>query len=78
MSNDNLYTNNYEKFYHGNLFFSIESIMKLGIKKRNPLKGNIPINVKKNNFDIWADAIFISPSIFYAAEFSDIIISEHK
>ena len=78
IKNINLDINDYEKFYHGTKYSSIESIMRTGLKKTIPLKGHIPLNIKFNNIENWANSIFVSPSIFYAADFSDIIISEHK
>ena len=48
------------------------------MKKTIPSKGHIPLNIKFNNIENWANSIFVSPSIFYAADFSDIIISEKK
>ena len=78
IKNIHLDINDYEKFYHGTKYSSIESILRTGLKKTIPSKGHIPLNIKFNNIENWANSIFVSPSIFYAADFSDIIISEKK
>ena len=69
--------NNYEKVYHGTKYCFIESILKNGLKKMNkPLIGHISMNITVDNISDWANAIFISPSVFYASSFSDCICSE--
>lgn len=65
--------------YHGTKFTSIESIMTIGLYFFNkPIEGHIPLGIKYNNFDNWANAIFTSPSLFYASKYSEIIFSDNK
>ena len=65
--------------YHGTKFTSIESIMTIGLYFFNkPIEGHIPLGKKYNNFDNWANAIFTSPSLFYASKYSEIIFSDNK
>jgi len=50
----------------------------LGTKLENgksiiPIIGHIKLNVKIGNFENWVNAIFVSPSIFYA---DDIVYAE--
>ena len=71
------YKNNYTKVYHGTQYPSIESILRFGLKKiKKPRKYHIPLHLTINSIDNWADAIFVSPSIFYASLFSDILCSK--
>ena len=42
-------------------------------KNINPIAGHVKLNVKIGNFENWAKAIFVSPSIFYA---DDIVYAE--
>ena len=67
------------KVYHGTLFVSIESIMNSGLIYIDiPLVGHIPKGDKLNNIIDWASAIFVSPSIFYASKYSEVIESENQ
>ncbi|CAF3826443.1 unnamed protein product [Rotaria sp. Silwood1] len=69
--------------WHGTHYKHLESIMKYGLQpagtvlspghRISPQNGHINLNIKVGSFDNWANAIFISPSIFYAA---DIVYSE--
>ena len=69
--------------WHGTKYRFLESIMKYGLRPSgtklengneiNPLKGHIKLNKKVQNIENWAKAIFVSPSIFYAA---DIVYAE--
>ena len=43
-----------------------------------PLKGHIPLGANINNKKDWARAIFVSPSIFYASQYSEIIYSDNE
>ena len=71
------YKENYTKVYHGTQYSSIESILRFGLKKiKKPRKYHIPLHFTINSIDNWADAIFVSPSIFYACLFSDSLSSE--
>jgi len=65
--------------YHGTKFAFIESIMYLGLTKFNkPLEGHIPLGIEANKIKNWAEAIFGSPSIFYASRYSEIIYSDNE
>ena len=77
-NNGNKYDeSDYLKIYHGTKYSSIEPIMKYGLKNlKNPRKGHVPLKLKKNGIDNWANAIFVSPSIFYASSFSECICLE--
>ena len=69
--------------WHGTKYRFLESIMKYGLRPSgtklengneiNPLEGHIKLNKKVQNIENWAKAIFVSPSIFYAA---DIVYAE--
>ena len=62
--------------WHGTKFENIESILKNGLKEAGskiidgemitPKDGHIQLGVGLNNIDNWANAIFVSPSIFYS------------
>lgn len=66
--------NKWEKVYHGTKFVSIEFILKNGLCNfGEPLPNHIKLGQKINNIDNWASAIFVSPSIFYASKYSEII-----
>ena len=43
-----------------------------------PLNGHIPLGQKINNISNWAQAIFVTPSIFYASNYSETINSDMK
>ena len=65
--------------YHGTKFAFIESIMYLGLTKFNkPLEGHILLGIKANKIKNWAEAIFGTPSIFYASRYSEIIYSNNE
>ena len=69
-NNINLY--DYEKVYHVAKYNSIEPIMRLGLKKpKNPLRGHFTRNYVYDGNTYLFDAIFVSPSIFYASYRSD-------
>ena len=66
--------NNWEKFYHGTRFVSIELILNYGLQNfGEPLNNHIPLGLKNDNIDDWANSIFVSPSIFYASKYSELI-----
>ena len=70
--------NKWDKVYHGTKYVSIEFILSYGLHEfGEPLKNHIPLGEKVNNIDNWASAIFVSPSIFYASQYSEIINSEN-
>ena len=65
--------------YHGTKFTSIEGIMTSGLYFFNrPIEGHIPLGIKYNNIKNWAKAIFVSPSLFYASKYSEIIFSDNQ
>ena len=67
-----------DKVYHGTKYVSIEFILSYELHEfGEPLKNHIPLGEKVNNIDNWASAIFVSPSIFYASQYSEIINSEN-
>ena len=69
----------WNKVYHGTKYVSMEHIMIYGLKNfGEPLNGHIPLNQKVNDINNWADAIFVTPSIFYASNFSEIIQSDYE
>ncbi len=69
--------------WHGTKFRHLYSIMKYGLHPPGTIlspesristqAGHIALNTKVGSFQNWAHAIFISPSIFYAA---DVVYSE--
>ena len=63
--------------YHGTRFVSIEHIMNRGLKNTGePLKGHIGIGRTFDNIKDWSNAIFVTPSIFYASKYAEIIYSD--
>ena len=65
--------------YHGTKFLSIEHILIYGLTTfGEPLFGHIPLGEKINDIDNWAAAIFVSPSIFYASQYSEIIKTDDE
>ncbi|CAF1375579.1 unnamed protein product [Adineta ricciae] len=76
-------TQNWTLAWHGTKYEHLQSIMKYGLhpagtvlspnNKISTQAGHIALNKKVGEFDNWAHAVFISPSIFYAA---DIVYSE--
>ena len=70
---------NWVHIYHGTKFVFIGNIMLTGLLLINkPLEGHIPLGIKVNKIKNWANAIFGSPSIFYASEYSEIIYSDNE
>ena len=75
--NNKNYQNNWIKVYHGTKYKNLVSIFKEGLKKTGEIiNGNEKVNVRKghiqygkkvNNEKNWANAIFVSPSIFYSS-----------
>ena len=66
--------NKWEKVYHGTKFVSIEFILKNGLEEfGEPLQNHIQLGQKINNINNWAAAIFVSPSIFYASKYAELI-----
>ena len=67
------------KAYHGTKFVSMEHILIYGLHYYGePSYGNIPIGVKVNNVENWANSIFLTPSIFYASKYAEIINSQNE
>lgn len=68
----------WNKVYHGTKYVSMEHILLYGLRNfGEPLNGHIPFDQKVNNINNWAKAIFVTPSIFYASNFSEIISSDN-
>ena len=64
----------WEKVYHGTRFVSIEFILNYGLQNvGEPLNNHIHLGIKNDNIENWASAIFVTPSIFYASKYSEII-----
>ena len=69
----------WNKVYHGTKYVSMEHILIYGLRNfGEPLDGHIPLGKKANNINNWANAIFVTPSIFYASNFSEIISSDNE
>jgi len=69
----------WNKVYHGTKYVSMEHILLYGLRNfGEPLDGHIPLGQKVNNINNWAKAIFVTPSIFYASNFSEIISSDKE
>ena len=76
-------TKNWTLAWHGTKYHHLQSIMKYGLYPAGTVlspehriltqTGHIALNRRVGSIDNWANAIFISPSIFYAA---DIVYSE--
>ena len=63
--------------FHGTRFVSMEHIMRFSLQNfGEPLINHIQLGIKMFNIDNWASAIFVSPSIFYASKYSEIIESD--
>lgn len=72
-------TSTWIKVYHGTRLASLEHILILGLRNfGKPLNEHIPLGEKVFNINDWGNAIFVSPSIFYASKYSDIILSENE
>ena len=57
----------------------MENILQYGLTTfGEPLNGHIPLGETINNINNWALAIFVSPSIFYASKYSDILNSDNE
>ncbi|CAF3440912.1 unnamed protein product [Rotaria socialis] len=81
---------NWTLAWHGTKYKHLHSIMKYGLHsvgtvlspghQISPEKGHIGLNVKVGSFTNWANAVFISPSIFYAADavYSERIFSDSQ
>ena len=66
--------NKLEKVFHGTRFVSIEFILNYGLLNfRRPLNNHIHLGIENDNIDDWANAIFVSPSIFYASKYSELV-----
>ncbi|CAF1042765.1 unnamed protein product [Rotaria sp. Silwood1] len=71
------YTKKWTLAWHGTKYQHLYSIMKYGLHRAGalvspgyriaPEKGHIGLNIRVGGFDNWANAIFVSPSVFYAA-----------
>ena len=82
--------NNWTLAWHGTKYKHLGSIMKYGLHPPGSVlspgyqistqKGHIALNKRVGSFDNWAHAIFISPSIFYAADqvYSERIFSDNQ
>ena len=63
--------------YHGTKYVSMEQILDYGLHNYGePSYGHIKLGITINNVKNWANSIFVSPSIFYASRYSEIINSE--
>ena len=72
-------TNSWNKVYHGTRLCALEHILILGLRNfGEPLHGHIPFGEKNNGIQNWARAIFVTPSIFYASKYAEIINSENE
>ena len=69
-------TNKWINTYHGTKYISIQHIAKFGLRNYGePLIGHIQKNETINDMNNWSSAIFVSPSILYAKNYSEIISS---
>lgn len=67
----------WNKVYHGTKYVSMEHILLYGLRNfGEPSDGHIPLGKEANNINNFAKAIFVTPSIFYASNFSEIIDSD--
>ena len=65
---------NWKRVYHGTRFTSIEFILLHGLRNlSSQMNSHIPLGMKIDGIDDWASAIFVTPSIFYAIEYSELI-----
>jgi len=81
-------TGNWTLAWHGTKYNHLHSIMKYGLHPAGTIlspeyqittqAGHIALNRKVGSYENWANAIFISPSIFYAADavYSERIFSD--
>ena len=76
---DNKCSRDWHKVYHGTRYVSIQHILYFGLRNfGEPLIGHIQKGEKINDLNNWASAIFVSPSIFYAKNYSEVISSNGK
>ena len=69
-------TYNWLTSYHGTKLNSISHIMQFGLRCcGESLNGHIPVNETINDTNNWASAVFVSPSILYAKNYSEVISS---
>ena len=71
--------------WHGTKFKNLESIIRFGLRPSgsklpngnsiNINEGHIPLNAELNGIKRWGMAVFVSPSLFYASNYSDRINS---
>jgi len=67
-------TNNWINTYHGTKYISIQHIANFGLRNYGePLIGHIQKNETINDIKNWSSAIFVSPSILYAKNYSEVI-----
>jgi len=68
--------NGYDDAFHGTSINALLSIAKNGLKKAGDringttidvVPGHIALGKKVNNINNWSNAVFVSPSIYYAA-----------
>ena len=72
-------TNNWIPVYHGAKFVSMEQILKYGLHNSGePSYGYIKSGETIFGVNNWTNSIFVSPSIFYASKFSEIINSDRE
>ena len=72
-------TNSWNKVYHGTKLCALEHILILGLRNfGEPLNGHIPFGETINDIQNWASGIFVTPSIFYASKYAEIINSEKE
>ena len=67
--------------WHGTKFQNLESIIRYGLRPSgsnlpngNPInvnEGHIPLDYEISGIKAWARAVFVSPSLFYAANYSE-------
>ena len=64
----------WEKVYHGTRFSAVEFILNYGLQNfGEPLKNHILPGIGNYGIEDWASAIFVSPSIFYASKYSELV-----
>ena len=65
--------------YHGTKFVSMKYILLFGLRDiGEPLNNHIPLGKEVYGINNWSNAIFVTPSIFYASQYSEIIRSENE
>ena len=69
-------SNTWINVYHGTKFVSIQHILQFGLRHYGePLLGHIQKSETIDDIKNWSDAIFVTPSIIYAKNYSEIISS---